>query len=208
MTFEELLKAQGLTEEQVTAITGAMKENKIYTTNEENIVIRYGKLKAERDDLKGKLETAETTIGDLKKSNKDNEELQATIKTHEGTIATMEANHKAKIRDISIQYAIKSKLTDTKYPELLETKFDKEKLVVNDDGTVVGIEEQLTTIKETYKDLFVPKVTGRDPNNSGGSPPAKSKKAELEAIINNPETKLTERIAARNQLFLLNESEE
>ena len=210
MTFEELLKAQGLSDEQVTAITGAMKENKIYTTNEENIDIRYGKLKEERDDLKGKLETAETTIGDLKKSNKDNETLQATIKTHEGTIATMETDHKARIKDISIQYAIKSNLTDTKYPELLETKFDKSKLSVAEDGTVLGIDEQLATIKEQYKDLFVPTITGREPNNNGGSPADKgsTKKSELEAIINNPETKLAERIAAKNQLFKLNESEE
>lgn len=171
MTLEQILKAQGLTDEQIAAIMGAMKENKIYTTNEENIDIRYGKLKAERDDLKGKLETAETTIGDLKATNKDNEALQATIKTHEDTITSMKADYESKIREMSIQSAIRSKLTDTKYPELLETKFDKTKLSVSEDGTVLGIDEQLTTIKEQYKDLFVPVVKGKEPNNTGGNPP-------------------------------------
>lgn len=171
MTLEEMLKAQELSEEQIAAIIGGMKENKIYTTSEENIDVRYNKLKVERDDLKGKIETAEATIGDLKKNNTDNETLQATIKTHETTIATMKTDYDTKIRDMSIQSAIKSKLTDTKYPDLLETKFDKNKLSVSEDGTVLGIDEQLATIKETYKDLFTPTVTGRQPNNTGGSGP-------------------------------------
>lgn len=43
------------------------------------------------------------------------------------------------------------------------TKFYKAKLVVNADGTVTGIDEQLTTIKETYKDLFRPPVRVYEP---------------------------------------------
>lgn len=170
MTLEQILKAQGFTDEQITAIIGAMKENKIYITNEENIDIRYNKLKIERDDLKSKLDTADKTIEDLKVANKDNETLQATIKTHETTIATMKADYETKIRDMSIKSAIQSKLTDTKYPELLETKFDKTKLSVAEDGTVLGIDEQLTAIKENYKDLFVPKVEGRDAFNKYKTP--------------------------------------
>lgn len=170
MTLAELLKAQGLTDEQITAIIGEMTKNKIYTTSEENIDIRYSKLKAERDDLKGKLDTADNTITDLKKNNADNAILQGTIKTHEETIATMKTDYDNKIREMNIKNAIQSKLIDTKYPELLETKFDKKKLTVSEDGTVLGIDEQLTAIKEQYKDLFVPPVTGRDPNNNGGNP--------------------------------------
>lgn len=171
MTLAEILKAQGLTDEQIAAIIGEMSKNKIYTTIEENIEVRYNKLKVERDDLKGKLDTADKTIEDLKVANKDNETLQTTIKTHEGTIATMKKDYETKIRDISIKSAIQSKLIDTKYPELLETKFDKTKLLVSEDGTVLGIDEQLTAIKETYKDLFVPVVKGKEPNNTGGTPP-------------------------------------
>lgn len=48
-------------------------------------------------------------------------------------------------------------------------KFDKSKLSVADDGTVVGIDEQLTAIKETYKDLFTKVMTGKQSNNQGGS---------------------------------------
>ncbi|MDQ4678655.1 phage scaffolding protein, partial [Stenotrophomonas maltophilia group sp. RNC7] len=63
-----------------------------------------------------------------------------------------------------------SKLVDTKYPELLSTKFDKSKLSVQNDGSVVGIDEQLVSIKEQYKDLFAPKVEGQDPFNKTKTP--------------------------------------
>ena len=167
MTFKELLTAQGLNEAQITAITGEMSKGKLFITNEEKIEERYGKLKIDRDDLKEKLGTADTTIADLKKNNVDNVALQSTITTHESTILTLKTDYNTKIREMSIKAAIKGKLTDTKYPELLETKFDKKKLTISEDGTVLGIEEQLVAIKATYKDLFVPVVAGRDPNNKG-----------------------------------------
>ena len=83
----------------------------------------------------------------------------------------MKTDYENKIRDMNIKSAIRGKLTDTKYPELLETKFDTKKLTVTEDGTVLGIDEQLTTIKEQYKDLFIPEVRGKEPNNTGGNPP-------------------------------------
>jgi hypothetical protein len=170
MTLVEILKEQGLTDEQITAITTGMSTNKLFVTKEEKIEERYEKVKIERDGLKEKLDTAETTIKNLKKDNEDNETLQATIKTHEKTIATMKTDYETKIREMNITNAIQSKLTDTKYPELLATKFDKSKLSVADDGTVLGIDEQLATIKENYKDLFTPIVKGKQPNNTGGNP--------------------------------------
>ena len=170
MTLVEILKAQGLSDEQVALVTKGMADNKIYTTNEENIDVRYGKLKLDRDDLKEKLGTADKTIEDLKNANKDNETLQATIKAHEKTIATMKLDYDTKIRDMSINTAIQSKLTDTKYADLLSGKFDRSKLSVSEDGTVLGIDEQLTAIKETYKDLFTPVVTGKEPYNKEKNP--------------------------------------
>ena len=170
MTLVEILKAQGLSDEQVALVTKGMADNKIYTTNEENIDVRYGKLKLDRDDLKEKLGTADKTIEDLKNANKDNETLQATIKAHEKTIATMKLDYDTKIRDMSINTAIQSKLTETKYADLLSGKFDRSKLSVSEDGTVLGIDEQLTAIKETYKDLFTPVVTGKEPYNKEKNP--------------------------------------
>ena len=54
MTLQELLKAQNLTDEQVKGILDAMKQNKIYTASEENLDVRYGKLKTEHDAMVAK----------------------------------------------------------------------------------------------------------------------------------------------------------
>ena len=62
MDLKEILASQSLSEEQITAIETAMKENKIYTSAEENIDIRYNKLK--EDQLFSKI------FRNLKKKNK------------------------------------------------------------------------------------------------------------------------------------------
>ena len=131
---------------------------------------KYSNLETEIGNLKEQIKTNEDTIETLKKSNKDNETLQQTIKDHEGTIQTLKTTYEGKIKEMRIEAAIQAKLTDAKHPDLLIGKFDKTKLSISEDGTqVYGIDEQLTTLKETYKDLFTPPVTGRDPYNKDKS---------------------------------------
>lgn len=98
------------------------------------------------------LETANKTIGDLKKNNADNEELQKTIKTHEGTIKQLKADHEKEIKGMKIDAAINKALADNnaKHAELLAGKIDREKLIVSDDGTVSGLDEQMKGLKESY----------------------------------------------------------
>ena len=77
------------------------------------------------------LETANKTIGDLKKNNADNEELQKTIKTHEWTIKQLKADHEKEIKGMKIDAAINKALADNnaKHAELLAGKIDREKPV-------------------------------------------------------------------------------
>ena len=133
---------------------------------------KYNALVTERDSIQEKLTAAEGTITTLKKDNKDNETLQQTIKTHEGTIQTLKTTYEAKIKEMKIEAAIQAKLTDAKHPDLLVGKFDKTKLSLSEDGTqVYGIDEQLTALKEQYKDLFTVDVKGNPPYNKDKTPP-------------------------------------
>lgn len=129
------------------------------------------------NDTKKQLETQiterDTQLTELNKKVKGNEELEKTIKDLQTANAATKTEYEAKLKDITINSAIQAKLNDTKYADLLTGKFDKTKLSVAADGTVLGIDEQLTTIKETYKDLFVPPVTGRDPYNKEKNPNGK-----------------------------------
>ena len=172
MKFEELLKAQGLTDGQISAITTSMSKEKIYTTTLENIEDRYNKLKGQKDDLEGQLKTSNDTIKDLKKNNADNEELQKTIKQHEDTIKTQKSEYDSKLRNLTLDGAISNALTKAKakHSDLLASKIDRDKLVINEDGTVTGLDEQLKGFKDTYKDMFEVSLGGGTPPNPDNKP--------------------------------------
>lgn len=167
MKFEELLKAQGLTDEQIKAVMGAMKKEKIYTTTLENAEERYNKLKGQKEDLEGQLKTSNETIKDLKKNNADNEKLQKTIKQHEETIKTLKSDSETKIRNLTLDSAINNALAKAKakHSDLLASKIDRDKLVINEDGTVTGLDEQIKSCRDTYKDLFEVTLGGGTPAN-------------------------------------------
>ena len=193
--MEELLKAQGLTDEQIKSVLAGMATNKIYTTNLENADIRYNKLKGQKEDAEEQLKTATTTITDLKKNNKDNEILQATIKTHEGTIETLKNDSNTKIKNLTIDTAIDKLLitNKAKHSDLLASKFDREKIVIAEDGKITGLDEQFKGIKDTYKDLFEVTIAGKTPNNTGGAPANNS----YETLMNNADTMTAEEVAAQ-----------
>ncbi|MDR7856310.1 phage scaffolding protein [Tissierella sp.] len=167
----------------------------------------FNTLNDTKKDLEQQIKDRDKQLKDLQGKAKGNEDLEKTITDLQEANKATKETYEAKLKDITINSAIQTKLTDTKYPDLLMTKFDKTKLSISEDGTVLGVDEQLTSIKETYKDLFIPVVTGRDPNNTGGSQLLTGKRKELETIINDPKTPFVQRVAAKNQLFNLNEEE-
>ena len=110
MTLQELLKAQGLSDEQITAITGAMKENKIFTASEENLDIRYNKLKEDHTGLTNQHGEATKLIEEMKKSSKGNEELQGKITTYESQLGQLQSE----LQQTKLESAIKVALLSEK----------------------------------------------------------------------------------------------
>lgn len=142
------------------------------------------------------LDAANDTIKDLKKSNEDNEELQKTIKAHEATIKQLQKDHEAELKGMKIDSAITKILADNKakHPDLLAGKFDREKLLVTDDGKVTGLDDQLKGLKEIYKDMFTQTVAGRKPNNPDSKPTGDT---TFESLVNDADTMSAEEVAAR-----------
>jgi chromosome segregation ATPase len=166
MTKEQLLE-MGLTEEQVDKVLAAQKEElKGYIPK-----ARFDEVNNAKKDLENQLNDRDKQLKDLQGKVKGNEELEKTIKELQEANKATKEQYEDKIRDITITAAIQSKLTDAKYPDLLLTKFDRSKLSIAEDGTVLGVDEQLAVLKEQYKDLFKPDLRGREPNNIGGAPP-------------------------------------
>ncbi len=119
---------------------------------------KYSQLETDLNNTKTSLSTAQTTIDDLKKSNGDNADLQQKVSDYETKIANLETTSKAEKAKMLKEIAIKDALyaEKAKHPELLISKFDLSKIVLDEKGenVVSGIEEQMKSNKETYKDLF------------------------------------------------------
>jgi len=92
MTIIELLQQIfSATDEQATAFTNGMRDNGIFTASEENMDIRYGKLKNEHETLKKQHGEANTLIETLRKSTKGQEEAQQRITAYEQQVAQLQA---------------------------------------------------------------------------------------------------------------------
>ncbi len=119
---------------------------------------KYDQLETDLSNTKTSLETANNTIKDLKKSNGDNADLQNKIANYETEKANLEKAHKETTEKLIKESAIKDALYNekAKHPELLLGKFDLSKILLDEKGerVVSGIEEQIKSNKETYKDLF------------------------------------------------------
>ena len=119
---------------------------------------KYSQLENDLENTKISLNTANTTKADLKKNNGDNADLQTKIANYESEKANLEKAHKETTEKLIKESAIKDALYNekAKHPELLLGKFDLSKILLDEKGekVVSGIEDQIKTNKETYKDLF------------------------------------------------------
>ena len=119
---------------------------------------KYEQLKTDLDNTATSLETANNTIKDLKKSNEDNADLQSKIANYESEKANLEAKHKEKTEKLIKESAIKDALYNekAKHPELLITRFDLSKILLDEKGekVVSGVDDQMKNIKEAYSDSF------------------------------------------------------
>lgn len=153
MTLEEILKSQGLTDEQVETITGEMKQNKIFTTGEENLDIRYSKLKGDFDNQGTQLGEANKLIEELKKSSKGNEEMQGKITGYETTISSLQEQ----LKQVQLEAEIKVALLAAKVSDVDYMTFklkEKGELELGEDGHIKGIDDKIAGLKTQFPTQF------------------------------------------------------
>lgn len=153
MTLEELLKAQGLSDEQIKAITASMKENKIYTASEENLDIRYGKLKTDYDTLSTQHGESTKLIEQLKKDAKNDEALQGKITAYETQVADLQKE----LDETRLESAIKVALMNAKTDDVGYMEFKLKEggaLELDEDGNIKGIDEKISNLKTQFPTHF------------------------------------------------------
>ena len=153
MNLNEIFKANGIEENVANAILSAMKENKIYTANEENLDVRYSKLKNEHESKLNELVEANNLIAELKKSNKGNEDLQGKITNYENQVKQLQEELQKTKLDSAIKVALLSeKAADVDY--LTFKLKEKGELELDENDKIKGWNDKIAALKTQFPTQF------------------------------------------------------
>ena len=144
---KEQLIALGLTEEQANSVVegfGTMIPKS-----------SFDELNTTKKQLETDLAARDTQLEDLKKTAGASDDLKAQIQTLQDENKTAKEQYEAELKELTMTNAIKLALNGKVHDEdLASGLIDKAKLVLGDDGKVVGLDEQLTSLKESKAFLF------------------------------------------------------
>lgn len=124
----------------------------------------YNTLSETKKKLEKDITDRDEQLEDLKKI--DAEGLKSKIETLQAENKTSKETYEKELKDLQLTNAIKLAVAGKVHDEdLVAGLFDKTKLILNDDGKIMGLDEQLKTIQESKAFLF--KEEG--PEGTGGS---------------------------------------
>lgn len=151
--FKEYLISIGVAEEQATKVVSGMPAQKFYLASEEHLDDRYAKLKEQKDQMDADIAAKDKLVADLQKTVSDNADAVTQIDKYK----TAADAAQAKQSEIEKTYAVKSALTESGAKDVDYAIFKLggvEKLELNKDGSIKGLENQVKSLKESSPDLF------------------------------------------------------
>ena len=153
MTLQELLKAKGLTDEAIAEIAAEMKNNKIFTAGEENLDLRYGKLKGDFDALKTKHTESENRIAELLTAAQGVETVQAELAAAKAQAEEFQKElDKVKLKSAIKIGLLKEKANDIDYLTFkLEEQGD---LALEENGEIKGWADKIAGLKTQLPQQF------------------------------------------------------
>jgi len=153
MTINEILNAAGLDESAITTVLDNMKANKIFLASEENMDIRYPKLKTQHEGVTKQLTEANALIEQLKKSTKGQEETQQKITAYEQQVQALQAElEKTKVLSEAKFLLKDAGALDVDY--LLFKLQEKGELALGEDGKIKDWEDKLAGLKTQIPTQF------------------------------------------------------
>lgn len=192
----EFLKALGLEDD---AIDKIMAEHGKALNDTKN---KLDTVTTEKDELQNQLTKRDEQLEELKKV--DAEGMQVKIKELQTANETTKAEYEDKLKDLQLTNAIKLAINGKVHDEdVATTLIDKEKLVISDDGKVVGLDEQLESLQESKAYLFKQEPQNEPkPNFTTGSHTKGNNVVTKEQILSETDsTKRQQLIRENNHLF-------
>ena len=173
MNLIEILKANGVEDDTITKIQADMKTNKVYTAGEENLDIRYGKLKNDHA-------TAQSTITDLQQQIAQFEQLKtqnaSVIEEANKKMAELQAeNDRIKLDNAVERALIEAKVQDVDYMKFKLKEKHPDGFKLDENGKIESINTVLDDLKVQFPNQFAKvekkieekKLEKSDDNNGG-----------------------------------------
>ena len=153
MTIAEVLKARGIDDDAVNAILEDLKKNKIFTASEENLDVRYGKLKTDHESVTQQLKAANDTIADLQKANKGNEGLQQRVSDYESQVEQLQTQ----LQQMRIEAAVQVGLLSAHAADVDYLTFklkEKGALELDENGKIKGWDDKIAALQTQFPTQF------------------------------------------------------
>ena len=162
----EVLKKCGVEEDKANEIVKAMGEAKIYTTNLENVDVRYNKLQEQKKQLEEASKTYQKQLEELTKNNADVEALNKLVEQLQLSNKELETNHKQEMDRLQFDFALEGALNSAKSQnnKALKALLDMNSIKYQG-GTFEGLQEQIEALQKDASYLFDLDTT---PQNTGG----------------------------------------
>lgn len=155
MELMDILKAKGLEEDAAREILEEMKANRIFTASEENLDIRYGKLKAQHEGVSQQLKAANAQIAQLQEASKGSGDLQQQVETYRQQVTQLQAQLTEKQIDSEAQTGL---LAAGVKPDDMDYLLFKLKsggaLELGEDGRVKELEGRISALKQQHPSHF------------------------------------------------------
>lgn len=173
MNLVEILKANGIDDAMITKITADMKSNKVYTAGEENLDIRYGKLKNEHTEAQQSISNLQQQIAQLEQLKIDNANL---IEDANKKFAELQAENNRILLDNALERAlIEAKVSDVDYMKFKLKEKHPDGFKLDGNGKIESINTVLDDLKvqfpnqftKTEKKIEEKKLEKSDDNNGG-----------------------------------------
>jgi len=152
--LKDLLESLKVESELVDKIIKAMQEQKIYTTAEENLDVRYKKLKDQSESKDTELNEAQKLIKELQTLVGDSESVKSKVGEYEKKIDLLQKQNEKLALESAVTFELQANKAKSDAIEFLLFKVlnDESEITMTDKGKLKGLD--IDEIKKNHASMF------------------------------------------------------